>query len=90
MSSHKSVVQAIFQLWRPLSIFVFASIENRQRIVCTWPVYPQALAMDALTISFENLYAYVYPPIYKLYNGDWAVLFSLLCLYIKLQLNYLI
>jgi hypothetical protein len=33
---------------------------------CTWPAYPQALAMDALTISFENMYAYVYPPIYPI------------------------
>ena len=43
---------------------MLASIENRQRIFCTWPVYAQALAMDALTIPFENMYAYVYPPIY--------------------------
>ena len=45
---------------------LLALIENRQRIFCTWPVYPQALAMDALTISFQNLYAYVYPPIYPI------------------------
>jgi hypothetical protein len=40
----------------PLNISVF----------CFWSVHPQTLAVDALTISLENLYAYVYPPIYPI------------------------
>jgi hypothetical protein len=51
----------------PFNIFVRIN-RNRQRFFCTWPAYSQSLAMDALTISFENLYAYVYPPIYPIPN----------------------
>ena len=60
--------QINFSLWIHLSIYLFASIENRQKWVgfYFWSAHPQALAVDALTISLGNMYAYIYPPIYPI------------------------
>ena len=60
----KTVVQKIFQIWGHPLIDLFASIENRQtEIFCSWTPHPQALALDALTISWDRMFAYAYPPI---------------------------
>ena len=61
---HKSVVQKIFQLWGYPLIDLFASVQNRQiQIFCSWVPHPHALALDALSISWEKMFAYAYPPI---------------------------
>ena len=53
-----------FYLWGHPLIDLFASILNRQaQIFCSWIPHPQALALDALTISWEGMFAYAYPPI---------------------------
>ena len=49
----------------PFNIFVRINRKSTE-MFCTWPAYPQALARDALTISFENMHAFVYPPIYPI------------------------
>jgi hypothetical protein len=47
-----------------LSIYLFASIENRKKMFFGFvSANPQTLAVDALKMSLENLYAYVYSPI---------------------------
>ena len=62
-SLDKSVVRQIFQVWGAPLIDLFASWENRQReIFCTWIPHSNALALDALTISWEKMYVYVFPP----------------------------
>ncbi|MCG7876485.1 MAG: reverse transcriptase domain-containing protein [Candidatus Thiodiazotropha endolucinida] len=61
---HKSVVQRIFHLWGSPLIDLFASVKNRQtQIFCSWIPHQDALALDALSISWENMFAYAYPPI---------------------------
>ena len=63
-SLEKTIVQTIFQqLGAPL-IDLFASIHNRQTpIYCTWFPHPQAYTVDALSIPWQNLYGYAFPPI---------------------------
>lgn len=63
-SLNKLVVQNLFQIWGTPLIDLFASIDNRQtEIFCSWIPHQKALALDALTISWERMYAYAYPPI---------------------------
>ena len=61
---HKVVVQTLFQIWGTPLIDLFASKENKQTpVFCSWIPYQDALAIDALSISWEGMFAYVYPPI---------------------------
>ena len=61
---HRPIVDQIFHLLGHPLIDLFASIQNRQaQIFCSWIPHPQALALDALTISWEGMFAYAYPPI---------------------------
>ena len=55
---HKVVVQTLFQIWGVPLIDLFASKEKKQI------PHQDALAIDALSISWEGKFAYVYPPIY--------------------------
>ena len=50
----------------PLNISVSINRKSTKMFFCFWSAHPQTLAVDALTISLENLYAYVYPPIYPI------------------------
>ena len=60
----RAVVQALFQTLGEAQIDLFASKKNRQtQIYCSWIQDPQAYAIDALTIPWENMFAYAYPPI---------------------------
>ena len=61
---NRSIVLRLFHLWGHPMIDLFASAENRQApIFCSWSPHPQALALDALTISWDNMFAYAYPPL---------------------------
>ena len=61
---HKSVVQKIFHLWGTHLIDLFASAQNKQtQIFCSWIPHQEALALDALSVSWENMFSYAYPPI---------------------------
>jgi hypothetical protein len=63
-SLNREIVQTLFGLWGHPLIDLFASIHNRQtQIFCSWMPHTEALAVDALTISWEKMYAYAYPPI---------------------------
>jgi hypothetical protein len=50
----------------PFHISVWINRKWTKMFFCFWWAHPQALAEDALTMSLENLYAYVYPPIYPI------------------------
>ena len=61
---NRTIVLKLFHLWGQPMIDLFASAENRQApIFCSWSPHPQALALDALTISWDRMYAYAYPPL---------------------------
>ena len=60
---NRSVVLRLFSMWGWPLIDLFASTENRQtQVFCSWSPHPQALALDALSISWENMFSYAYPP----------------------------
>ena len=63
-SLNTSVVHQIFQLLGFPQIDLFASAENKKtQIFCSWYPHPNALAVDALSIPWENMFAYAFPPI---------------------------
>ena len=58
------IVHQIFQKLGTPMIDLFASIQNRKRpIFCTWVPHQEAYALDALSIPWNNLFGYAYPPI---------------------------
>ena len=59
-----SVLQKIFQIWEKPLIDLFASYHNKKMdIFCPWDQHPQALAVDAFSISWNQMFAYAFPPI---------------------------
>lgn len=63
-SLNRTVVQTIFHRWGYPVIDLFASAVNKQtQVFCSWIPHPEALALDALTISWENMFAFVFPPL---------------------------
>ena len=63
-SLKNAVVQQIFHLWGQPMIDLFATVHNRKTMLfCSWVYHPKAFAVDALSISWENMFAYVFPPI---------------------------
>ena len=62
-SLNPSVTQALFNLWGKPCIDLFASNMNKKApIFCSWTPDPNALAMDALSIPWEGMDAYAFPP----------------------------
>ena len=58
------VTQQIFNMWGMPLIDLFASAQNRKApVYCSWTKDPAAFAMDALSISWENMFAFAYPPL---------------------------
>lgn len=59
-----AVLSQIFAIWDKPLIDLFASVQNHKMgIFCSWEPHPQALATDALTISWDRMFAYAFPPI---------------------------
>ena len=57
------VVRAVFRLWDTPHVDLFATRFNHQLPVYVSPVPdPQAWAVDALSMSWEGLWAYIFPP----------------------------
>jgi hypothetical protein len=57
------VVRALWLHWDKPLIDLFATRENRQLPLYVSPIPdPQAIAVDALSMSWQSLYAYAYPP----------------------------
>ena len=58
----KMAHQVFNHLGQPM-IDLFASYENKKtQVFCSWVPHPQALALDALSITWENMFAYAFPP----------------------------
>ena len=63
-SLKKEKVQNIFVIWGHPLMDLFASERNHQtEVFCTWFPSHRAFATDALSITWENMFAYAYPPI---------------------------
>ncbi|CAC5406986.1 unnamed protein product [Mytilus coruscus] len=55
------VVQTIFSIWGNPMIDLFASGDNHKApVFCVWIPHYKALAVDALTISWENMWAHAF------------------------------
>ncbi|MCG8035213.1 MAG: hypothetical protein JAZ03_23955 [Candidatus Thiodiazotropha taylori] len=63
-SLNSAVVHRLFQIWGTPLIDLFASENNKKTpVFCTWFPSQSALAIDALSIAWENMEAYAFPPI---------------------------
>jgi hypothetical protein len=61
---NKKIVLKLFTIWEVPHIDLFASAINHQtQIYCSWNPDHLAYAIDALTIPWNNMFAYSYPPI---------------------------
>lgn len=58
------VVQALFSLWTSPQVDLFATSQNRKLPrFCSLRYHPQAWAVNALDMTWDNLYAYAFPPL---------------------------
>ena len=63
-SINNQVINQIFALWNKPLIDLFASAQNHKTpVFCTWFPSQEALAVDALSIPWEGMFAYAFPPI---------------------------
>lgn len=63
-SLNNQVVNHLFTLWGEPMIDLFASDQNHKTMIfCSWFPSQRALAIDALSISWEGMIAYAFPPI---------------------------
>jgi hypothetical protein len=61
---NKKIVLKLFTIWEVPHIDMFASAINHQtQIYCSWNPDHLAYAIDVLTIPWNNMFAYAYPPI---------------------------
>jgi mRNA-degrading endonuclease HigB of HigAB toxin-antitoxin module len=62
-SLSKTVVSKLFHQWGQPMMDLFATYQNKQTpLFCSWINHPQAFALDALSIPWENVFAYAFPP----------------------------
>jgi hypothetical protein len=61
---NKKIVLKLFTIWEVPHIDLFASAINHQtQMYCSWNLDHLAYGIDALTIPWNNMFAYAYPPI---------------------------
>ena len=59
-----SVLNSLFALWGQPMIYLFATQENKKAMLfCSLIPSQHAFALDALSVAWENMYAYAFPPI---------------------------
>ena len=59
-----TVLRKIFQIWGVPIIDLFASYLNKKMaIFCTWDHHPLAYAVDAFSVTWNQMFAYAFPPI---------------------------
>jgi hypothetical protein len=60
---HPEAVHLLFEMWGPALVDLFATRDNKQCPLFVSP-YPdsQALGVDALSVSWEGMIAYAFPP----------------------------
>lgn len=63
-SLNNQVTQSLFQIWGDPQIDLFASVLNHKApMFCSWQPHFKAIATDALSISWNRMIAYAFPPI---------------------------
>ena len=63
-SLNKAILNKIFLEWGSPTIDLFASAQNRKcPVFCAWDQDPTALTQDALSIGWDRMFAYAYPPL---------------------------
>ena len=63
-SMNNSVVSRIFHLWDCPMMDLFATFHNKKtQLFCSWMTHQKAFAIDAMSISWQNMFAYAFPPI---------------------------
>ena len=59
-----SVMNSLFALWGQPMIDLFVTQGNKKAMLfCSWILSRHAFALDALSVAWENMYAYAFPPI---------------------------
>jgi hypothetical protein len=59
-----NVVQELFLIWGTPQVDLFATYENRKLPqFCSLFPHPQAMYQDALAVSWDNMFAYAFPPL---------------------------
>ena len=57
-----SVMNSLFALWGQPMIDLFATQENKKAMLfCSWIPSQHAIALDALSVAWENMHAYAFP-----------------------------
>ena len=60
---NRMIVHQIFQKWGCPTVDLFASHMNKQtEVYCSWMTNSRALAIDALSIPWQDMFVYAYPP----------------------------
>lgn len=61
---NSTVVHQIFSRWGQPLLDLFATYQNKKTLLyCSWIPDPQAYAQDALSIAWENMFVYAFPPL---------------------------
>ncbi|XP_045212562.2 uncharacterized protein LOC123563664 [Mercenaria mercenaria] len=64
-SLDQTVVSKIFTLWGHPLIDLFATFENKKTpVFCSWIPHQQSFSGDALSIAWQNIFAYAFPPVH--------------------------
>ena len=62
-SLNKTVPDRIFCHWGHPLMDLFVTFQNKQtQLFCSWMIQQQASAIDAMSISWQNMFAYAFPP----------------------------
>ena len=63
-------MNSLFALWGQPMIDLFATQENKKAMLfCSWIPSQHAFALDALSVAWENMYAYTFPPIQLIHKS---------------------
>lgn len=61
---YSTEVHKIFQIWSQPNVDLFTTLENKKTAVfSSWVNHSQILAVDALSMSWDNLYGFALPPL---------------------------
>ena len=62
-----TALRNFFQIWGVPKIDLFVSYLNKKTaIFCTWDHHPLAYAVDAFSVTWDQMFAYAFPPIFRI------------------------
>ena len=63
-SLNKAAVDRVFYQWGHPLMDLFATFQNKKtQLFCSWMIHQHAFATDAMSVSWQNMFAYAFPPI---------------------------